>query len=80
MNFEIIKSILEKELSYLKQDYGVSELAVFGSYATGNESDASDIDILVQFDKPIGLFKFTNLKFYLEKKLDKKVDLVTKKP
>jgi len=37
----------------------------------------SDVDILVEFAKPIGLFEFVRLKIYLEKLLQRKVDLVT---
>jgi len=51
---------------------------LFGSYLRGDENKESDIDILVEFENPIGIFDFLKLEDYLEKKLGKNVDLVTK--
>ena len=74
-----IKTILEKEKGRLSDKYGVSEIGIFGSYATGDFSKKSDIDILVDFNKPIGLFKFVELENYLSYQLGSKVDLVSKR-
>jgi predicted nucleotidyltransferase len=52
---------------------------VFGSYVRGEADKNSDIDVLVEFSEPIGLFKFIDLEDYLSKLLGAKVDLVTKK-
>lgn len=49
---------------------------LFGSFATGNASASSDVDILVEFTRPISLLKFVGLKQELEDALDRKVDLV----
>ena len=56
---------------------GVKTLAVFGS-ATRNEATArSDVDLLVEFERPVGLFQFFRLQHYLEEVLNvKRVDLV----
>ncbi|OGS45241.1 MAG: nucleotidyltransferase [Elusimicrobia bacterium RIFOXYD2_FULL_34_15] len=70
------KEILKKYKPILKSKYGVKEIGIFGSYARGEASKKSDIDILVNFSRPIGL-AFVNLSFYLNKILHKKVDLVT---
>ncbi len=56
---------------------GVRSLAVFGSVALGNFSPNSDLDVLVEFDRPVGLFDFMRLKFYLEQVVGCRVDLVT---
>jgi predicted nucleotidyltransferase len=57
--------------------YSVKSLSLFGSVARGEEKEASDVDILVSFGKPIGLFTFMALKDHLEKILSAPVDLVT---
>ena len=56
---------------------GVKELAIFGSVARGDSSPHSDVDILVEFDRPIGLFEFIRLKILLEEWLGCQVDLAT---
>jgi uncharacterized protein len=56
---------------------GVGSLAVFGSIARGQASPNSDIDILVDFNRPVGLFEFIRLKIYLEELTNMPVDLVT---
>src|ERR1035437_9041822 len=60
------------------QDFSVKSLAIFGSVARGEATDASDIDILVEFDKPVGLFNFLNLQRYLGEILGCRVDLATR--
>jgi len=56
----------------------VSSLAVFGSVARGEEIAGSDIDILVEFETPVSIFKFLDLKECLEGILGQTVDLVTR--
>ena len=58
--------------------YGLSVMAIFGSYGRGQQTENSDIDILVEFNKPIGV-EFIDLADELEKLLKIKVDLVSKK-
>lgn len=60
----------------MKKRFNVKSIGLFGSYARGEERDESDVDILVEFSKPIGFFKFIELEEYLSKKLEVKVDLV----
>ena len=59
------------------EDEGVIKASIFGSYATGNEREDSDIDILVEFDGRRSIFDLVGLKLNLEKQLDKKVDIMT---
>jgi len=56
---------------------GVKSLAVFGSVSRGEATPSSDIDVLVEFDRPVGLFEFIRLKHFLEKLTSCRVDLVT---
>jgi uncharacterized protein len=74
---EEIKSILEQNKPRLHETFGVTELGVFGSYSRNSQNSESDIDILVDFDKPVGL-EFIELAIDLELLLDLKVDLVSK--
>lgn len=53
-----------------------SKIGIFGSYAKGLQNDKSDIDILVEFEKP-SYDNFIELSFYLEDLFHKKVDLLT---
>ena len=57
--------------------FAVKSLAVFGSVARGEATESSDIDLLLEFNQPIGLFEFIRLKNYLEDLTGFKVDLVT---
>ncbi len=63
----------------LQQDFHVHSVAVFGSVARNEAKRNSDIDILVEFERPPGLVQFMRLKFLLEERLGKSVDLVTPK-
>ena len=56
----------------------VSYLALFGSYARGEQKKTSDIDLLVEFNKPIGLIHLIHTEHELEDVLGKNVDLITK--
>ena len=75
---EGIIKILEKQKDLLKQQYGVKEIGIFGSYVKIQKKKKSDLDILVEFDKSIGLLKFVNLQNYLSKISGVKVDLIIK--
>ena len=58
-------------------EYQVAKVALFGSVARNEAKPQSDIDILVEFRQPIGLFAFVRLKRLLEAILGRPVDLVT---
>lgn len=53
--------------------------ALFGSFARGEANDESDIDLLVKFSKPIGLFDFVGVEQEFESALGRKIDLATDK-
>jgi len=77
--FNDIKDILARHKEELRKDYNVSNIGIFGSYVRGEQKPRSDIDILVEFDRPVSFFKFIHLENYLKELLGVKVDLVTKK-
>ena len=74
-----IKQIISAHKRQLANDYHVSAIGMFGSYVSGLSSENSDIDILVEFEKPVGFVKFIRLENYLSDLIGVKVDLVTKK-
>ena len=61
----------------LYKDFSVKEIGLFGSFLDNSFTEDSDIDILVELEKPIG-WKFFSLELYLEKIFGRKIDLVTK--
>ncbi|MFA4889918.1 MAG: nucleotidyltransferase domain-containing protein [Candidatus Omnitrophota bacterium] len=69
-------NVLRREIPYLKDNYGVKKIALFGLVVKGNYNKSSDIDMVVEFEKPIGL-RFMDLAEYLEKKLGRKTDILT---
>jgi len=71
-----LKNDLARYKPLLMKKYKVETLGIFGSYVRGTASENSDLDILVQFEKPIGL-DFVILAEELESLLQVKVDLVS---
>lgn len=63
----------------LKEKFKVEIIGLFGSYVRGEEKGESDLDVLVEFSKPIGLFEFIELEEFLRAKLGVRVDLVMRK-
>lgn len=76
MEREKILQLLKSQKRRLKK-FGVRSISIFGSMARDKARKQSDIDLLVEFEKPVGLFEFARLKIYLEEVLGRKVDLVT---
>ena len=73
-----IEEILRANKRYLSKRYGVKELGIFGSYLHGEQKNRSDLDILVEFEEPVGLFDFIRLENELTRLTGIKVDLVMK--
>lgn len=78
--FETIKQKIASEKDYLLKTYGIEEIGIFGSFARGDNTEDSDIDIAIELNRkvPVGFFAFARMKFYLEDLLGRKVDLVIK--
>ncbi|MBV6421218.1 MAG: hypothetical protein DAHOPDDO_02492 [Ignavibacteriaceae bacterium] len=75
-NLSETKKLLELHKSRLKAKYHIKYIGLFGSLVRGDATPKSDVDILVEFNKPIGL-DFVSLADELEEILGVKVDLVT---
>jgi predicted nucleotidyltransferase len=73
---EKILELLQSKYPFLATEFGVSKIGLFGSFAKGQPDETSDIDIVVEFGRPIG-FQFIELVEYLENLLGRKVDVLT---
>lgn len=71
-----IRQTLALHKQELCDTFFVRRLAVFGSVASGMEREDSDIDMLVEFTRPVG-WEIFDLNDYLEQLLQRKVDLTT---
>ncbi len=72
-----ILKFLKHQLPNLRSNFKVKTIGLFGSYAREEQTETSDIDMLVEFEAPVGFIKFIELENYLSDKLGAKVDLVT---
>jgi uncharacterized protein len=73
-----IKDWLSQHKFLLKETYQIKELGIFGSYIRQEETETSDLDLLVEFSETPSLIRFINLEYYLSDHLGVKVDLVHK--
>ena len=73
-----IKKILQQLKPELVQRYHVQTIGLFGSVVRDDFSSSSDIDIIVDFNQPVGI-EFIDLAEFIESRLNKKVDLVSRK-
>ena len=74
---ESIITILKEQYPYLATEFGVTKLGLFGSFAKGTATETSDVDLIAEFDHPIG-FKFIDLTEHLEKLFGRKTDVLTR--
>ena len=73
-------TILRAEQEHLRRDFGVKSLALFGSVARDEAKDSSDVDLLVEFDRSIGLLHLVGTQQYIEKRLGvARVDLILRR-
>jgi len=70
-------AIIQQHWTELRERHHVAGLAVFGSVARDEAGPESDVDVLVTFDRQVGLFELAALQMYLEDILGRKVDLGT---
>ena len=75
---QIIK-IINESREQLRTEFGVVEIGIFGSVVHGVQDADSDIDILIEFERPVGFVRFMRLEKRLTELLGMPVDLVTKK-
>ena len=79
MNRAEVLDLLRTHKPTLEQRFGVTKLALFGSFARDKATEKSDIDILVHFDGPATSKTYFGVQFYIEDLLERQVDLVTDK-
>jgi len=69
--------LLKKNQDVLKEEFHVEKIGIFGSISRGDAGKKSDIDIIVEFSKSVGLIHFITLENWLSALLGRKVDLAT---
>ena len=69
-------AVLHRHLPALKQRYHIKSLGLFGSYVRNEQTPASDLDVLVEFDEMPGLLTYVELQQTLSDLLHIPVDLV----
>ena len=79
MNRNEVLDVLRTHMPALEERFGVTRLALFGSFARNQATDRSDLDVLVQFDSPATSRSYFGVQFYIEDLLGRPVDLVTDK-
>jgi predicted nucleotidyltransferase len=67
---EKIEKLVKENKVLLTKQFKVKEIGIFGSVVRGEEKETSDVDILVEFDEPIGFFKFLELEDLIQKVLE----------
>jgi len=74
-----ILDILRAEKSYLREQFGLLSVGLFGSFAKGTQGSESDVDLLVELEEP--RFDFlVGIQLHLEEKIGKHVELIRKRP
>ncbi len=74
-----IRNLLREHRDVLAQRYGIAVVGVFGSYVRGEENSESDLDLLVDFLRPVSLLELVGAELYLSELLGIKVDLVPRR-
>jgi predicted nucleotidyltransferase len=77
MKQDAVVEILKQNNAELTKQFGVKSLLLFGSVARNEATATSDVDLLVEFNRPVGYFGLFALQDYLEKLLGCSVDLGT---
>jgi len=77
--FEEIEKIIKNNKKELNEKYGLISIGIFGSYGRREQYTDSDLDLLVEVQRPMGFVKFIRLENHLTQLLGVKVDMVTKK-
>ena len=78
-SLEEIKDILRDHEEFVRQQFRVTEMRIFGSYARGEQTEESDLDILISYDNAPTLWMLFELRDYLSQRLGMPVDVVTDK-
>lgn len=77
MTLDDLKNIISAHRQELLEKYYIKSIGVFGSYARGEQTEESDVDLLVEFNTEIDFFLIFDLEEYISKLLNKKVEVFT---
>ncbi len=77
MKQDVVLELLKQKNAEMEKNFGVKSLLLFGSVARNEATSASDVDLLVEFNRPVGYFGLFALQDYLENLLGCPVDLGT---
>lgn len=75
---EDIKQTLVQSKALLWENYRITQVGIFGSYARGEQTEQSDVDVLIDYEQAPTLFKLVELCDYLSGLIGMRVDVVTK--
>ncbi|OHB17919.1 MAG: hypothetical protein A2544_00125 [Candidatus Zambryskibacteria bacterium RIFOXYD2_FULL_43_10] len=70
---------IKEKISPILHAYGIKKASIFGSVSRGDDNPDSDVDLLIELGRPMDLYAYIDLQDEIEKKLQKKVDIVTNK-
>lgn len=79
LSLDSIQQRLRQRKDLFRQQYRITEMGIFGSYARGEQTAASDVDVLVDYEQAPTLAQLVELRDYLSDLMGKKVDIVTKR-
>ena len=79
MKRDDVLRLLSEHRAELRERFGVKSLSLFGSVVRDEATNASDVDLLVEFDRPVGLLHVIGTEQYIEKELGIRVDLVLRR-
>lgn len=73
---EDVMKRLQEKMPFLKSEFGVKRIGLFGSFGQGTQHDQSDVDLITEFERPIGL-RFIEFANFIEEILGRKADILT---
>jgi hypothetical protein len=74
-----VKGTIRQHRDVLAMRYGVEVVGIFGSYARGEQKSSSDLDLLVEFLRPVSLLELVGAEIYLTEVIGVKADLVPRR-
>lgn len=77
-NLMEIRTTIKRHERELNEQFAVKKIAIFGSYSRGEQTESSDLDVLVEFEKPVSLLSLVSLENHLADIVGIKVDVVPK--
>ncbi len=69
---------ITRKIKPVLEEYGVGYAGIFGSVARGEDLPESDVDLMVSFERPVGIYRFMELQDRLESAIGRDIDLVSK--